>query len=106
MNAVHFAAPENVHVFWLVVIVAVAVGFLERRSLQSLGSLVSTDMQAVLVRHASSRRRLARLLLLVASGAFLTLALMRPQLGLRFIETPRVGAEIMICLDVSNSMLA
>jgi Ca-activated chloride channel family protein len=31
---------------------------------------------------------------------------MRPQWGLHYVSTPRVGAEIMICLDVSKSMLA
>ena len=33
-------------------------------------------------------------------------ALMQPQWGERFVTTPRVGAEIMIALDVSRSMLA
>ena len=31
---------------------------------------------------------------------------MRPQWGLRHVATPRVGAEIMVALDVSRSMLA
>ena len=31
---------------------------------------------------------------------------MRPQWGLTYQETPRVGAQIMVCLDVSKSMLA
>jgi Ca-activated chloride channel family protein len=106
VSSVYFAAPDNIHVFWLVLAVAVTVGLLERRALSSLGSLVSSIMQAMLVQQISVRRRMARLALLTACGAFLTLALMRPQVGLRFIETPRVGAEIMICLDVSNSMLA
>jgi Ca-activated chloride channel family protein len=106
VNAVHFAAPENIHVFWLVLALAGAIAFFERRGGTSLGALVSLTMQAVLVRQMSLRRRLSRLALFVATGAFLTLALMRPQVGLRFVETPRVGAEIMICLDVSNSMLA
>jgi Ca-activated chloride channel family protein len=44
--------------------------------------------------------------LLTAAGLFMVLALMRPQWGMRFVATPRVGAEIMIALDVSRSMLA
>ncbi len=106
MNAIHFAEPGNIHFFWLVLAVAAAAAFLDRRGMASLGALVSPVMQALLVRQMSARRRFARLALFVATGAFLTLALMRPQVGLRFVETPRVGAEIMICLDVSNSMLA
>ena len=44
--------------------------------------------------------------LLGLAGVCLVAALMRPQWGLRFEEAPRAGAEIMICLDVSRSMLA
>ncbi len=36
----------------------------------------------------------------------MVVALMQPQWGERFVATPRVGAEIMIALDVSRSMLA
>jgi Ca-activated chloride channel family protein len=36
----------------------------------------------------------------------LVLALMRPQWGVEFVTSPQVGAEIMIALDVSKSMLA
>lgn len=37
---------------------------------------------------------------------FLSLALMRPQWGMIPAATSRAGAEVMICLDVSKSMLA
>ncbi|MFT5041925.1 MAG: Ca-activated chloride channel family protein, partial [Hyphomicrobiaceae bacterium] len=59
----------------------------------------------LVVRPAPGRRR-ARLVLFAAAGVFMTLAMMRPQWGLQFVSTPQVGAEIMIALDVSRSMLA
>ena len=66
MNAVHFAAPENIHILWLVLAVALGTALLERRGLQSLGTFVSAAMQNLLVQQSSARRRIARLLLLTA----------------------------------------
>ena len=51
-------------------------------------------------------RRWTRLGLLAVAGLAMAVALMQPQWGERYVSTPRVGAEIMIALDVSRSMLA
>jgi Ca-activated chloride channel family protein len=106
VNDVTFAAAGYLHVLWVVLAVAVMVAWLDRRATGSLASLVSTRLWSRLVDRSSNARRNTALLLFAISGAMLTVALMRPQLGLRFVRTPRVGAEIMICLDVSRSMLA
>jgi Ca-activated chloride channel family protein len=45
-------------------------------------------------------------LLIGLSAACLVVALMRPQLGVRHVAAQRVGAQIMLALDVSKSMLA
>ena len=49
---------------------------------------------------------MARLTLLLVAGFAMAAALLQPQMGERYVATPRVGAEIMIALDVSRSMLA
>ena len=59
-----------------------------------------------MVQETTPRRRQLRLLFLALSCVFLIFALMRPQWGMRTISAPTFGAEIMICLDVSKSMLA
>ena len=56
--------------------------------------------------NASTLRRRLYLILLGVSAVFLTGALMRPQWGGELIATPRLGAQMMVCLDVSKSMLA
>ncbi len=101
-----FAHPHLVHLLWLVLAATALLVWLERRGSDALSRLVSPWMQTRLVDRLSPGRRVARTVLLGASAAFAVLALMRPQWGLQFIETPRVGAEIMIALDVSKSMLA
>ncbi len=102
----HLAHPERwpVLLAWLG-LVAVLI-LLERRGSDSLDRLVARALQERLVDRPSRWRRWARIALLAASGLALALALLQPQWGLRHIATPRVGAEIMLALDVSRSMLA
>ncbi|MCH2127273.1 MAG: VWA domain-containing protein, partial [Pirellulaceae bacterium] len=63
-------------------------------------------MQTRLVHRVSPFRRWTRIAFLGITGICLVLAMMRPQWGLEFQQTPRVGAQIMVCLDVSKSMFA
>lgn len=55
---------------------------------------------------ASTAKGWLKVSLLAAAWLFFTLGLTRPQLGARLKEHQTQGAEIMIALDVSNSMLA
>ncbi|NRA06834.1 MAG: VWA domain-containing protein [Myxococcales bacterium] len=106
MSEFRFAEPGFVHVLWIVLALALILVALERRSGGALGRLVGPSLRARLVEGPANWRRFARIGLLALSAACLVLALMRPQWGLRHVATPRVGAEIMIALDVSRSMLA
>lgn len=106
MNALVFAEPSWVHLLWLVAALTAGLVWLEQRGSDALAKLVGSALADRLVIRAAPARRRARLVLFAASGVFMTLALMRPQWGLQFVSTPQVGAEIMIALDVSRSMLA
>lgn len=106
MSDFRFAEPQLVHLLWLVALLVAGLFWLDRRGSHALGRFVSEDLQARLVSRPTRLRRWLRLGLLGLSAVFLVLALMRPQWGVEFISTPRVGAEIMIALDVSRSMLA
>jgi Ca-activated chloride channel family protein len=101
-----FAEPQWAHAIWLLVAFVLLLFWLERRGGSALDRLVSGSLQPRLVSRPSARRRQLRLLLTGLSLGFLIVALMRPQWGLRHVVAPRIGAEIMICLDVSKSMLA
>ena len=63
-------------------------------------------MQGQLVDRPSQWRRTLRYVLLGVSGLAMSIASMQPQMGERFVATPRLGAEIMVAIDVSRSMLA
>ena len=103
---VHFAAPQWVHLLWIVLAFVVLLAWLERRGGDALDRFVGVALLPRLLAGPSSGQRAARIVCLGAAGAFLTLALMRPQWGVELVESRRAGTEIMICLDVSRSMLA
>jgi hypothetical protein len=106
VSELRFAEPGWVHLFWGVAALAVGLALLDRRGGRALERLVAPVLAARLVERPAPWRRHARLALLVLCLAATVLALMRPQWGLRYVPASKVGAELMICLDVSRSMLA
>ncbi len=68
--------------------------------------LASKQMAEVLMPHYSAGKGWARVILFSLGFFFFVIGLARPQIGAKLSEHRTRGAEIMICLDVSNSMLA
>jgi len=76
---------------------------LRRRALESFGN---PALLRQLMPAQSGYKRTLKFLLLVAAMAFLTLGIANPQIGTKMEEVKRAGVDIMIALDVSNSMKA
>ena len=106
MIDLHFAEPHWVHLTWVVAALCAALLACDYRGGRGLERFLSTLMQGRLVSRPARWRRVTGHVLLAASGLFLVLALMRPQSGFHEVQTARVGAQLMLCLDVSRSMLA
>ena len=102
----HFANPGWSTLIWIVLVVVVVLFFLDQRGSSLLDRFVSATMGKRLVHRMPKVRRWLSIILLGGSGICLVIALMRPQWGLSYIERQRAGAQIMVCLDVSRSMLA
>jgi Ca-activated chloride channel family protein len=106
VGPIYFAEPGWSIGVWLWLALWLVVGVLERRGSDVLDRLVAPGLHAQLVERPARWRRWARYVLLGVAGLALVLATLRPQMGERFVATPRAGAEIMIAIDVSRSMLA
>jgi len=106
VSELHFAEPQWLYAAAGVAAVLLALIALDRRGGRALERLVDPALQPRLVSKPTALRRRLRLALLGISALSLVLALMRPQLGVEFVKSPQIGAEIMIALDVSRSMLA
>lgn len=106
LEALHIAHPALVHGLWLWALVVLMLIALDRRGSGRLDRLVAARLADRLIDRPAAWRRATRLALYALAGFAMVTALMRPQWGERFVRAPRVGAEIMIALDVSRSMLA
>lgn len=76
---------------------------LRSRRISKLGNPAEVQQ---LMPHYSRAKGWVRLILADLAVGMIALGLARPQIGAKLAERETKGAEIMICLDVSNSMLA
>jgi Ca-activated chloride channel family protein len=106
VSELHFAEPHWLYAAGVVAVVLAALVALDRRGGRALERLVGLALQPRLVSRPTALRRHLRLALLALSALSLVVALMRPQWGVEFVKAPQIGAEIMIAIDVSRSMLA
>ena len=81
-------------------------GWMQYRKRRALKRFGTPALTAQLMPLRSTRRGWAKLIIYSIALFFFALGLSRPQIGARVKEVERKGAEIMIALDVSNSMLA
>lgn len=77
--------------------------FHRRRMLKRLGD---AQLISMLIPDASAKRRWTKFAILQAVIAIVVLMVARPQMGTKVSNEKRNGIEAIICLDISNSMLA
>ena len=103
---IHFATPQ-----YLLLILVIPFFFIfyalyrrgRRKKIEKLGDL---NLMERLMPTRSRYKGWVRITLFSVAWFFFMIGMARPQMGARLRESDRKGAEIMIALDVSNSMLA
>ncbi|MEE2641671.1 MAG: VWA domain-containing protein [Planctomycetota bacterium] len=106
MSELEFANLNWIHAIWLVAVLGVAVILLELRIRARNARFVSSIMLPKLARTTPRVSSLVSHSLRTLGLACFVIALMRPQYGFTEKVMPQVGAQVMICMDVSKSMLA
>lgn len=106
MNDFRFAEPAWIHGVWLIILLLVTLVFFEVRRLAAVGRFMSERMSKRLVAMPSIGLRVVGHVLLCAALLALVVAMMRPQWGGVVQQLSKSQAQIMVCLDVSKSMLA
>lgn len=106
MESFRFAHPE--YFYFLLVIPLFSLFFIvsrinRRRSLRKFGeySLIAQLMPSV-----STARPIIKFILWIFALGFIITALAQPQFGSKLLTSKRKGVELIIALDVSNSMMA
>ena len=103
---IRLAHPEYLWGFLVLLPLAALFVFAARRRAAAYARFGEPALLAGLVPGAGRYRRGVKFLLLVLAVSFLVLALANPQIGTRMEEVRREGVDVMILLDVSNSMRA
>lgn len=101
-----FANPDVFQLLWLIPVIWIAAWALNKRTQRLLKSTFGDKIGPFLSASVSPARRRIRLILRLAVFACFVTALARPQLGQSLQEVKSRGVELVIAIDVSNSMLA
>ncbi|MDR0872304.1 MAG: VWA domain-containing protein [Prevotellaceae bacterium] len=101
-----FANPDYLYLLILIpilIILFIGVRIFRKRDIAKFGS---AEMMKQLMPEVSAGRQQAKFYLLLAAVALTILMLARPQYGSKFEKVKQRNTEIMIALDISNSMMA
>ena len=100
-----FANPTYLYLLILIPILIVAYILLWRQMRKNMLKFGEAYLVSMLTPEASSMRKNVKFVLLMIALGLLIVILARPQFGMRNEEVKRSGIEVIIAVDVSNSML-
>jgi Ca-activated chloride channel family protein len=106
MQLFRFANPEYLYLLLLLPVIVILFVFNEFRKRRLLKRLGNATLVGRLLPEMSRVRPLIKYLFLLLAVSAAVIMLARPQFGSRIEEVKKEGVEVIIALDVSNSMLA
>ena len=101
-----FAKPLYLWLLLLVPAILVGYALLRRRRKRRVRRFGDEELVRALMPSWSSSKGWWRIALFCLGLSCFVIGMSRPLIGAKLVERETKGAEIMICLDVSNSMLA
>jgi Ca-activated chloride channel family protein len=106
MQLFRFANPEYLYLLLLLPFMTAIFVFDQVRRRNSLKKLGESAMIGRLIPEISRIRPVIKFIFLLIGISAIIIMLARPQFGSRLEEVKKQGVEVIIALDVSNSMLA
>lgn len=106
MQLFRFANPDFLYLLLLLPVLIVFFIINEIRKKKALKRLGNTDVIGTLMPERSGARHIIKLIFQLIALTGLTIVLARPQFGSKIEDVKKEGVEVIIALDVSNSMLA
>jgi Ca-activated chloride channel homolog len=106
MNILRFAHPE--YLYGLVVVPLIVILFLtmmmwRRKAYKRFGD---SSLVNQLAPEVSRNRPILKMILFVTAYSLIIIGLANPQIGSKFEEVKRAGVDVIMALDISNSMKA
>jgi len=102
----YFAEPIFLWLLLLVPLILVGFGFMQYMRKKRIRRFGEEALVKELMPSYSGAKRWWKIILFCLAFWLFVIGLARPQIGAKLAERETKGAELMICLDVSNSMLA
>lgn len=106
MFGYRFADQAAFQLWGLIPLVVIAVWWTAKRTRHVIGSKIQPQIARFLMRSVSARKRKWKLILQCLTLFFFVFALARPQSGQGKQKAKSEGLEMVLAVDVSNSMLA
>jgi Ca-activated chloride channel family protein len=103
---IRLAHAEYLYALLLLLPLAGAYLYASGRRKKMMERFGNPALMASLVASPGRYKRPVKFLLLAAAAAFLIMGLANPQIGTKLEEVKREGVDVMVALDVSNSMKA
>jgi len=101
-----FGEPHWLQLLWLLPLLGLFLVWGMRKRERDLARWCPPSLQGRMIPTRRSWRGQARLVLFLFAVLFLVLAAARPQVGSRVLAVKRSGIDVMVALDLSESMLA
>lgn len=101
-----FANPEYLYLLLIIPLLIGIYLLLRRRRRRLMARFGDNALVRELMPDYSSARLIIKAVLLLSAYVMLILTIARPQIGSRLLEQKSMGVEIVLAVDVSNSMLA
>ncbi len=103
---INFASAQYLLLIFVIPLFFILYAFYRRGRRKKIEALGDAALMQKLMPTRSRMKGWVRISFFALAWFFFVIGLSRPQIGARLKESNRKGAEIMIALDVSNSMLA
>lgn len=103
---IYFAQAQYLFLLLLVPVFLVLYGVVRYRRVRNIRKFGDEKLVKDLMPSYSGAKGWTRIILFSLAFLFFSIGLARPQIGAKLKEHKSKGAEVMIALDVSNSMLA
>ncbi|PLW99844.1 MAG: hypothetical protein C0594_16525 [Marinilabiliales bacterium] len=101
-----FAHPDYLYLLGLVPLLVLVFVLFQRRKKKNIEKVGDRNLMDYLMPEHSPGRQIIKFIVLMLALVSVVFTLARPQLGSKLEEVKREGVELIIALDVSNSMMA
>ncbi len=102
----NFAAPQYLYLLWILPAMVLLAVYSFRRKDRLLRTFADHAMWDRLMPDVQQRRQISKFLLMLLGVSLLLTAFLRPRWGFHWEEIKRRGVDIIVAVDVSESMLA